>query len=59
MQNALPTTEPSGPLQADDDRVRLLQAIAEGLADDDAGRTMSTKALKDSLENELGPIAWP
>lgn len=40
------------------ERARLLQAIAEGLADDDAGRTMDTQALKDSLEAELGPIAW-
>jgi hypothetical protein len=46
------TTDPEG------DRVRLLRAVAQGLADDAAGRTMDTKALKLSLEQELGPIAW-
>jgi hypothetical protein len=44
---------------AEGDRVRLLRAIAEGLADDVAGRTMDTRTLKESLERELGPIAWP
>lgn len=45
-------------LADDRERAELLQAIAEGLADDAAGRTMDTRALKQSLEDELGPIAW-
>jgi hypothetical protein len=40
------------------ERGDFLQAIAEGLADDAAGRTMNTNELKASLEGELGPIAW-
>lgn len=58
MVPTVPTAEP--PEQdADTDRVRLFRAIAQGLADDAAGRTMDTKTLKESLEKELGPIAWP
>jgi predicted transcriptional regulator len=45
--------------ESDDERVRVLRAVAEGLADDAAGRTMDTEALKESLERELGPIEWP
>jgi len=58
MQPAAPTVEPTEQ-EAETDRVRLLRAIAQGLADDAAGRTMDTKTLKESLEKELGPIAWP
>jgi hypothetical protein len=48
----------AAPPSADEsERADLLRAIAEGLADDAAGRTMDTRALKESLENELGPIA--
>ena len=39
--------------------VRLLHAVAQGLADDAAGRVMDTRTLKESLERELGPIEWP
>jgi hypothetical protein len=52
-----PTTDQTEPSQ--DDRARLLRAVAQGLADDAAGRVMDTKALKESLEREVGPIAWP
>ncbi len=41
------------------ERADLLQAIAEGLADDAAGRTMTTAELKQSLADKLGPIQWP
>jgi hypothetical protein len=54
-----PVIDPSEPLGDEDDRVRLLRAVAQGLADAAAGRTMDTKVLKESLEKELGPIAWP
>lgn len=40
------------------ERAEFLRALAEGLADDAAGRTMDTNALKASLESEFGPIAW-
>ncbi|MEX1366632.1 MAG: hypothetical protein AB1Z98_26135 [Nannocystaceae bacterium] len=56
---AAPTPSPAAPDQADDDDRALLVAVAEGLADDAAGRVMDTEALKDSLEQELGPISWP
>lgn len=52
-------TDPAEPVSGDDEHVRLLRAVAQGLADDAAGRTMDTKALKESLEREFGPIAWP
>jgi hypothetical protein len=58
MQPTAPTVE-QPEQEADTDRVRLLRAIAQGLADDAAGRTMDTKTLKESLEKELGTIAWP
>ncbi len=58
MKPTVPTGEPPEQ-EADPDRVRLLQAIAQGLVDDAAGRTMDTKQLEESLENELGPITWP
>lgn len=45
------------PSNAEDDRALLL-AIAQGLADDAAGRVMETETLKSELERELGPIAW-
>lgn len=44
------------PLSRNDERARLLKAVAQGLADDAAGRTMDTKALRESLEAELGSI---
>jgi hypothetical protein len=59
MEPATPTTDQAEPSRTDDDRVRLLRAVAQGLADDAAGRVMDTKALKESLEREVGPIAWP
>jgi hypothetical protein len=62
MEPATPTmteqAETSG-ADANDEGVRLLRAVAQGLADDAAGRVMDTKALKESLEREVGPIAWP
>jgi hypothetical protein len=58
MKPTVPTVEPPEQ-EANTDRVRLLRAITQGLADDAAGRTMDTKTLKESLENELGPITWP
>ncbi len=54
-----PTTVPTEPAPSADDRARLLRAVAQGLADDAAGRVIDTKALKESLEREVGPIAWP
>jgi hypothetical protein len=59
MEPATPTADQTEPSRTDDDRVRLLRAVAQGLADDAAGRTMDTKALKESLERDVGPIAWP
>lgn len=56
---AAPTPSPAAPGQVDDDDRALLVAVAEGLADDAAGRVMDTETLKDSLEQELGPISWP
>jgi hypothetical protein len=52
-------SDQADPARTEDDRVRLLRAVAQGLADDAAGRVMDTKALMDSLEREVGPIAWP
>jgi predicted transcriptional regulator len=49
--------ENATPSDAEDDRALLL-AIAQGLADDAAGRVMETEALKGELERELGPIGW-
>jgi hypothetical protein len=59
MQPATPTTEQAEASRTEDDRARLLRAVAQGLVDDAAGRTMDTQALKESLEREVGPIAWP
>jgi len=59
MDPVTPTTERAEPSSTDDDHVRLLHAVAQGLADDAADRVMDTKALKASLEREVGPIAWP
>ena len=59
MEPVTPTTDQADPSSSDDDRVRLLRAIAQGLADDAAGRVMDTEALKESLEREVGPIEWP
>jgi hypothetical protein len=59
MERSTPTSDQADPTPPDDDRVRLLRAVAQGLADDAADRVMDTKALKDSLERELGSIAWP
>ncbi|MFS8070081.1 MAG: hypothetical protein ACMG6S_27265 [Byssovorax sp.] len=59
MQAVTTTTDHAEPSQPEDDRVRLLRAVAQGLADDAAGRVMDTRALKESLEREVGPIAWP
>jgi len=42
----------------DDDERAFLRAVAQGLADDAAGRVMSTEALKADLERKLGPIKW-
>lgn len=58
MQPVIPATEHVDTSTADDDRVRLLHAVAQGLADDAAGRTMDTEALKESLERAVGPISW-
>ncbi|WP_437957343.1 hypothetical protein WME76_39445 [Sorangium sp. So ce119] len=59
MEPITPTSDQADPVRTDDDHVRLLRAVAQGLADDAAGRVMDTKALMDSLECEVGPIAWP
>lgn len=59
MQSSASTIEQAERSRSEDDHVRLLTSIAQGLADDAAGRVMDTKALKESLELELGPIAWP
>lgn len=56
---AAPTPNSAAPAQVDDDDRALLVAVAEGLADDAAGRVMDTETLKESLEQELGPISWP
>lgn len=42
----------------EDDERAFLRAVAQGLADDAAGRVMNTEALKAELERKLGPIAW-
>jgi hypothetical protein len=47
------TTRPAEP-----DERAFLRAIAQGLADDAAGRVMSTEDLEAELERKLGPIAW-
>lgn len=59
MEPVTPTADRAEPSRTDDDRVRLLHAVAQGLADDAADRVMDTQALKASLEREVGPIAWP
>ena len=59
MDPATPTSDQAELSGPDDNRVGLLRAVAQGLADDAAGRVMDTKALKESLEREVGPIAWP
>jgi hypothetical protein len=59
MERVTPPTDQAEPSRPDDDRVRLLRAVAQGLADDAAGRVMDTKTLKESLEREVGTIAWP
>lgn len=52
--------EPAGESADSTDEERaLVEAVSRGLADDAAGRVMDTKALKASLEKELGPIARP
>ena len=51
-------SDETAPSESDDER-ELLVAVAQGLADDAANRIMSTEALKESLEQELGPISWP
>lgn len=38
---------------------RFVAAVEQGLEDVEAGRSMSTAELKDSLQTELGAIAWP
>jgi len=58
-QPAMLTADQAELSPTEDDRVRLLRAVAQGLADDAADRTMSTNALKESLEREVGSIAWP
>lgn len=40
------------------EQYRFVSAVEEGLADVEAGRVMTTDELKQSLEAELGPIAW-
>lgn len=46
-------------IQPDEEEERaFLRSVAQGLADDAAGRVMSTDALKAELERKLGPIAW-
>lgn len=42
-----------------EEEMLVLRAVAQGLADDAAGRTMDTQTLKESLEREVGPIEWP
>lgn len=59
MHPATPTAEQAEASRTEDDRARILRAVAQGLVDDAAGRTMDTKVLKESLEREVGPIAWP
>jgi len=39
-----------------DEEMLVLRAVAQGLADDAAGRTMDTRTLEESLEREVGPI---
>jgi len=50
--------EQATPSEQDDGRA-LLIAVVQGLADDAAGHVMDTETLKESLEQELGPISWP
>ncbi|MFO0760786.1 MAG: hypothetical protein U0359_30195 [Byssovorax sp.] len=59
MEPAASVIDAAEPSADEEDRARVLHALAQGLADDAAGRTMDTRALKESLERELGSIAWP
>lgn len=59
MPVAPPASDSTAPSEVDDDGRALLVAVAQGLADDAAGRVMDTGALEESLERELGPTSWP
>jgi hypothetical protein len=59
MEPVPPPADQAESSRTEGERVRLLRAVAQGLADDAAGRTMDTKSLKEALEREVGPIAWP
>ena len=58
MVPADPALDESTAQPDEDDERAFLRAIAEGLADDAAGRVMSTEDLKADLDRRLGPIAW-
>lgn len=58
MTPAEPTIDERTAKPDEDDERAFLRAIAQGLADDAAGRVMSTEALEAELERKLGPIAW-
>lgn len=58
MVPADPALDESTARPDEDDERAFFRAIAEGLADDAAGRIMSTQDLEAELERRLGPIAW-
>ena len=59
MEPVTTATAQVDPSRVEDEEMRVLGAVAQGLADDAAGRIMDTRALKESLEREVGPIEWP
>jgi predicted transcriptional regulator len=40
------------------ERGRFVSGGLEGLADDEAGRTLTTAEVRATLEKKLGPIPW-
>jgi predicted transcriptional regulator len=41
-----------------DERGRFVAAVAQGLADEEAGHVMTTAEMKAALERKHGPIPW-
>jgi predicted transcriptional regulator len=58
MVPAEPAVDERATQPDEDDECAFLRAVAQGLADDAAGRVMSTEDLEADLERKLGPIAW-
>ena len=58
MAPAEPALDETTTRTDEDDERAFPRAIAEGLADDAAGRVMSTGDLEAELKPRLGPITW-